>query len=255
MTAPYYSDDLVTLYHGKYQDGLEGLTGDAVITDPPYGETSLAWDRWVTGWCDDMQDVAPALWCFGSMRMFMDNMADFAAWKFSHEIIWEKSTGSGPGLKDRFYRVHEIAALFYRGSWNDIHHVTPRVSSNGAPNKTWKSSGKPQSERNAHRGDIGEHPGYLDDGTRLQRSVQLVPSTRGSAVHPTQKPLGIVTPLIEYSVPIGGLVVDPFAGSGTTLLAAKLSGRRAIGFEINEQYAEAAARRLSQQTFNFGDIA
>ena len=202
-----------------------------------------------------MAHVSNSLGCFGSFRMFMDNLPEFDGWRFSHEVVWEKNIGSGPGLTDRFYRVHELAALWYHGSWNDLHHVTPRVSSNGAPNKTWRSSGKPQSDRNAHRGDIGEQGGYSDDGTRLQRSVMLVPSTRGRAVHPTQKPVGIVTPLIEYSVPVGGLVVDPFAGSGTTLLAAKLSGRRAIGTEINEAYCEAAARRLSQQAFDLGALA
>ncbi|WP_119731794.1 site-specific DNA-methyltransferase [Thermomonospora amylolytica] len=66
------------------------------------------------------------------------------------------------------------------------------------------------------------------------------------AIHPTQKPLGILTPLIEYACPPGGTVLDPFVGSGSTLEAARLTGRRAIGIELHEPYAEAAARRLAQ---------
>ena len=49
------------------------------------------------------------------------------------------------------------------------------------------------------------------------RSVFHVPSCHGTAVHPTQKPLGVIWPLVEYSVPEGGVVVDPFCGAGSTL--------------------------------------
>jgi site-specific DNA-methyltransferase (adenine-specific) len=66
--------------------------------------------------------------------------------------------------------------------------------------------------------------------------------------HPTEKPLGILDPLIRYACPPGGLVLDPFAGSGSTLDAARQSGRRAIGIEGREDYCEAAVRRLSALT-------
>ena len=67
-------------------------------------------------------------------------------------------------------------------------------------------------------------------------------------IHPTEKPVGILDPLITYACPLGGLVVDPFAGSGSTLDAARCSGRRAVGIEADERYIELAARRLSQAT-------
>jgi site-specific DNA-methyltransferase (adenine-specific) len=64
--------------------------------------------------------------------------------------------------------------------------------------------------------------------------------------HPTPKPLELIRFIVEISARPGSVIVDPFMGSGTTLLAAKLEGRRAIGIEINEEYCELAANRLAQ---------
>lgn len=78
------------------------------------------------------------------------------------------------------------------------------------------------------------------------RSVQYVRSEHGRAVHPTQKPLGILRPLIEYSCPRDGILLDPFAGADSSLLAARDLGRRAVGIEISEEYCEATIARLAQ---------
>jgi len=65
--------------------------------------------------------------------------------------------------------------------------------------------------------------------------------------HPREKPLGLMCDLITSLTEEGDVILDPFAGSGTTLEAAKLSGRRAIGFERDERYCEIAASRLAQR--------
>ena len=73
--------------------------------------------------------------------------------------------------------------------------------------------------------------------------------------HPTQKPFTVISPLIAASSLVGGLVLDPFMGSGTTLVAAKQLGRRAIGIEIEEKYCQIAVDRLRQSVFQFDEPA
>jgi site-specific DNA-methyltransferase (adenine-specific) len=68
----------------------------------------------------------------------------------------------------------------------------------------------------------------------------------GNKLHPTQKPLSVLMPLVETFCPPGGTVLDPFAGSGTSLLAAKMLGRQYIGIELDATYHAAAQRRLAE---------
>ncbi len=75
----------------------------------------------------------------------------------------------------------------------------------------------------------------------------LRPHSRLVNRHPTEKPVDILRELIESSSRIGELVLDPFAGVGSTLVASWLESRRAIGIEIEERYCEIAAKRLEQE--------
>jgi len=73
---------------------------------------------------------------------------------------------------------------------------------------------------------------------------------RGEHLHPTQKPVELMAWILRM-IPDAPVVVDPFMGSGATLVAAKLEGRKAIGIEIEERYCEIAAKRLAQGVLSF----
>ena len=192
--SPYFQDERVTLYHGRAEHILPHLgTFDAVITDPPYGETSLEWDRWPENW-PTLAAVAPQLWCFGSFRMFMDRGREFAQWKLAQDIVWEKHNGSNSS-NDRFRRVHELAAHFYRGEWSGL-YLDPQYTQDATAHTVRRKARPPQ------WGDIGESSYASEDGgPRLMTSVIYARSCHGHAVNETQKPEALVAPLVAYSVP------------------------------------------------------
>ncbi|MEV8403569.1 DNA-methyltransferase [Streptomyces niveus] len=258
---PYWQDDdgTVQLYHGDMREILPALTvtADLIVADPPYAETSLAWDRWPDGWLHTAASHSNAMWCFGSQRMFFQHLAEFetAGWKLSQDVVghdeegepitadvnvvWEKHNGSG-FAKDRFRRVHEHALHWYQGGWGGVRHDVPRVPANGG-----HQGGPSARAAIAHTGTIAPQI-WQDNGTRLMRSVIKVRSMHGRGIHPTEKPVDLLDPLIRYGSPPGGLVLDPFAGSCSTLDAARQSGRRAIGIEAREEHCERAVKRLSE---------
>jgi site-specific DNA-methyltransferase (adenine-specific) len=237
---------MITPIHGNAMDELASHAPesfDAIVTDPPYGETSLKWDRWPRGWlklCLRLLKPSGSLWCFGSMRMFLAERAEFDGWRFVQDLVWEKQNGTS-SANDRFRRVHELACQFIPegAKWADVYKAP--VTTPDAVKRQVRRKKRP-----AHWGDIGEHSFKSEDGgPRLMRSVVFMRNMHGRAIHPTQKPEGIIEPLLRYSVPPGGLVLDPFMGSGTTLAVARELGMGAVGIEANETYYRAARDRLA----------
>lgn len=250
LPVPYYQDEACTIYHGDCRDVLPELLGeltvDVVIADPPYGDTSLVWDVPVHGWLPEIPALLNpwgSLWLFGSMRALMTQAEHLRTWRFAQDVVWEKHNGSGFHA-DRFKRVHEHVLQFYPPgvAWATV-HKSP-VYTMDATRRTVRRKQRPP-----HMGETREGVYRSEDGgPRLMRSVLKVHSCHGEAMHPTQKPLGIIAPLLDYSCPpYNAVVLDPFMGSGSTLVAAKLSGRKAVGIELHEPYAEIAAKRLAQE--------
>jgi site-specific DNA-methyltransferase (adenine-specific) len=248
---PYFSADDVQLFHGDMRQVLPTLDvkPDCIVADPPYGETELHWDRWPDGWPDALLHVARSMWCFGSMRMFLDRRDEFGGWKLSQDVVWEKHNGSGFHA-DRFKRVHEHAVHWYRGLWSEVRHEVP--TTNDATARQLRRKGRPAHAGERTYGVTGAGSYSSEDGgPRLMRSVIAVRSMHHQSLHPTEKPTGILAPLIEYACPPGGMILDPFAGSGSTAVAARLIGRRAVLIEADERYCEAIAKRLCQGVLPF----
>jgi len=246
----------VKIIHGDCRDVLPTLVADSfdcAIVDPPYGETSLKWDRWVDGWPALVARVVKptgSMWVFGSFRMFMEHWSEFADWRYSHEIVWEKHNGTGL-FNDRFRRVHEIAVHFYRvgSKWGDIfkspqftHDARARVVRKKGRSAQWIGA----TGETVYRSE--------DGGPRLMRSVQLVRSEHGRADHPTQKPQGIIEPLLRYACPLGGAVIDPFAGSGTTGIVAKRIGVNAVLIEVAAEFHALTQSRIADDVPLLTDI-
>ena len=261
MIEPYYQDDSVTLYHGDLAEILPTLGQfDACVADPPYGQTSLSWDKWPTGWTSLVAEHTRSLWCFGTMRMLFARMPEFSDWKFAQDVIWAKTRATSVDTS-RFRRQHEILTHWYRGKWSEIHNELPKVPRTSvARSSVYAGSGAAAGTSGKRVYGYGDSPtGWVDDGTRylttLLEAATVPTFVRAKyAINATQKPVTILETIIRYSVPDGGVVLDPFAGSASTGIAARNLGRSAVLIEVREEQCEAAAKRLSQ-TDLFGGAA
>ena len=218
---------------------------DMILADPPYGDTSLGWDRRVEGWLAlARQALAPtgSIWLFGSLRSFLGIAGDIraAGLRYAQEIVWEKQNGSAFHA-DRFKRVHELVVQLYRtdARWDDVYNdvqTTPDATA-----RTVRRKRRPPHTGHIERG----HYASEDGGPRLMRSVIYAPNCHGRATHPTEKPVGILEILIRTSCPPDGLVGDWFAGSGAAGEAARATGRRYLGCEIDADMAARADARIA----------
>lgn len=201
---------------------------DMIVADPPYGDTSLPWDKRAEGWADvalDCLKPTGSMWVFGSMRSFL-LWGMPKGWRYAQDIVWEKHNGTGFAV-DRFKRIHEHAIQFYRADapWSDVYNDVQRAPREG-PDKTGAVHRQPP-----HTGSIKPQP-YEDDGTRIVKSVVRSPSVRGGP-HKTAKPLDVLELLIRTSCPVSGTVGDFFAGSGSAGVAARACGRQYVGAELH----------------------
>ncbi len=239
---------MIQLIHSDCREAMAAMEPesiDLIVADPPYNQTCLAWDRRIKGWLPLAHRILKpngTLWLFGSLKSFLAMADEFAHWQLIQDIVWEKQNGSGFD-SERFRRVHEQAAHFRkRGSlWRDVYR-SPQVTMDAV-----KRSVSAKATRVPHTGKIGAHV-YATEagGPRLMRSVLQVRNGHRQGIgHPTPKPVALIRPLIGYSCPPGGVVLDPFAGSGSTGLAALEENRNAVLIEEDAGHVANIERRLN----------
>lgn len=245
----------ITLHEAHARDVLPEIQPesiDCVIADPPYGVTKFEWDKWPGDfWLPMVRDAlrpSGSMWVFGTMATFMERAPLFLSkWRIVQEVIWEKHNGTN-FHNDRFRRVHEIALqLIPKGQkWEDT-YKNPQYT-NDARRRTVRVKDRP-SQWMGRTTKVSTYRSE-DGGPRLMRSVMYMRSEHGRAVHPTQKPVGLLRPLIEYSCPLLGTVLDPFAGSGSTALAC-VPDRHAVLIEKEPVFCNIARDRLADFTQPF----
>lgn len=253
--TPYYQDDYATIYHGDCLDVTKSAPFvDAVVTSPPYNVgldydeyedtlTDAEYSKWATtvGWWLASGGVTGTRYWInvgsGRMALWLKALGETDLHEGSHvawcyglataECAWGSwQSPSAPHLRYAW----EPVLSFYKGDW--------------------KRKAPPGMEK--YRDTGPDWPSLVKNVWTIKPGSS---SQYGAPDHPAVMPLEIARRCIRISTWPGELVLDPFMGSGTTLLAARALGRRAIGYEISERYCEIAAKRLAQEAFDFGGAA
>lgn len=215
----YYQDDNVTLYHGDcLEEHREWLSADVLVTDPPYGV--------------DYQSGARR----DTLKASILNDKDTRV----RDSILEE-WGNRPALVFGSWKIQRPADTKALLIWD-----TKGALGMGDLRIPWK----PAHQEVYVLGD-GPWQGKRDTDVLSIAPVQSM--SANGRLHPHQKPLPLMESLIAKTV--GKTIADPCAGSGSTLVAAKALGRKAIGVELDEGYCEVIARRCQQEALNFGGAA
>ena len=189
---------------------------NAIITDPPYG---INYDS-QTG-ARIKNDKAPFIWfLYDAFRVLKSGgtLLCFTRWD----------------VEQTFIDAIELAGFRVKSEviWDKVYHGMGDTKAAFAP---------------AHENIVFAIKGkYSFPGGRPKDLVTFSKLGSAQMIHPTEKPVGLIANLITAVTKPDDLILDPFAGSGSTLVAAKKSGRRFIGVELDDEYYEKARRRIEE---------
>lgn len=213
--TPYYSHGGITIYHGDCREILPTLAADVVVADPPYG-------------------IAYNSGHYGSLPRSIKGDDDTSL----RDWVVEQLNGQVPALLFGTWKRPRPAGTHTLLIWDTLGALGM-----GDLSVPWKP---------AHQEIYVIGKGFTG---RRDTDVLAFPPVQSMAsngrLHPHEKPVDLMMALL-LKCPAEWTIFDPFCGSGSTLVAAKNLGRKAIGIEIEERYCEIAAKRLSQEVLDFG---
>lgn len=212
MIEPYYDHGGITIYHGDCREIMPQLGQvDAVVTDPPYG--------------------------IGEADGKNSSRSNLAIAKDYGVDSWDDETQDDAIAQAIEMSKHQI---IFGGNYYDL-----------PPTSCWLVWDKENGETDFADCELA--------WTNMKKAVRLIRwrwhgmlrKNNEPRHHPTQKPLGVMLWCIRHLPETTKDILDPFMGSGTTLVAAKQLGLKAIGIDNKEKYCEIAARRLAQEVLQF----
>jgi site-specific DNA-methyltransferase (adenine-specific) len=233
---------------------MEAGSVDAVITDPPYGTTALPWDKKIDlplFWDQIKRVIKPGavVVMFSQQPFTTDVINSNRAW-FRYELIWRKNAPIGfLDVKRRPMRVHENILVFcehYKKS-NDGKRAAMTYNPQMTVGKPYTRKAK--SRKANHYDFISDDREIVNSGTRYPVDVLDYPNRGGKSYHPTQKPVELMEWLVRTFTNEGDLVLDPFAGAGSTLVACEKSDRQVIGIESDQKYFSITKERFQWNSF------
>ncbi len=215
---PYYDHDGITIYHGDCREILPHLPKvDLVLTDPPYLVRAGAGGG-AFGNGDHLVNTGG----------FTDGGVDYGFLGRYENWFCFCSRRQLPAL---------LGVAQERERWNLITWCKPN------PVPTCNNKYLPDVEYIVH----GFSGGRIFGSMSVKSCFALHPCGNKETPHPNEKPFAVVAKLVHLGTKAGETILDPYVGSGTTLVAAKRLGRKCIGIEIEEKYCEIAARRVEAE--------
>ena len=179
-------------------------------------------------------------------------------WYLRQDIIWHKPNPMPESVKDRCTKAHEYIFLLSKSPKYYFDNEAIKEDCVGKDERKWadsyeKAGSIKQGETNAN---IKRTKRYSKDGSfkRNKRSVWTVTTKPFKGAHFATFPMNLIEPCVLAGCPVGGTVLDPFAGSGTTGIVAAGNDRNAILLELNEDYIQLALDRMKAELGVFGDF-
>ena len=235
--TPYYDHAGIRIYHADCREVLPAVSADVLFSDPDYGVGV----NFQVGFLGDLsrnvgrggrpaKEADSLLVQMLSMVRVQRNAVLF--WSGS----WKRMSAFARSVEDAEWRIHHL------GIWYKANGAGP--SGNGLARRFEPWFWLEPTEETSRQGEWNFLPDCID-------VCRVVPGHVEALQHPTQKPVELLRRLLRFFTVQTDTILDPFMGSGSTLLAAKDLGRPAIGIDIEERYCEMAAKRLSQEVMQF----